>query len=823
MKPARYELNFIDVNKQHKSVESTLVRFSAACCFTFDESEQENNCFKALARYLLGIVKQKGPGLALYNNGPFTRRLLKVSPELKQHVSALVLDNGEESPNHSNDISTYSMDSLPNSIHTLFLCETETTKILRCKRLAPKNIDVLDPGLLAGIYWETFPKHAFVPIWESIYPMDVPDIDFKPSQDIILIDCPSRNLGLMPNGVGYVHNALLKDKLAVQTVDLDMIIYHRFHQKRLLDSDECFKTPQGNIIPDDPWSGDHMGCWSNPDFIDFFKPELDEIIEKIGKARPKILGLSISQTSELFSRALVNGVRKSSPDTLILVGGFSCLHPWKGLRAFPECDYMVVGEADLIVGPLCRELIAGKRPKDMAGVFSVFDTPFRTFEPGPKPHDLEVVDFPKYEWAEIKTHYRNYNHYLLTPIVSNRGCRWSRCRFCGERFEWRPRDPVKFADELEWLYKQGTYLFVINDSDLNGDNKIVEAICDEIIRRDLKIKISGQMRIDKRNTRQFFDKMFKAGFHLLRFGVDAWSSNTLRLQNKGYTVDMIRENLKACAEAGIAIEVNAVIGVPGETEQDIDETIALLKENKKYITIFANLNALVLITDSPYWRDPEKYNIFFREDKETIYKNNPNHIPSHLWYSESPYIDEPIRLNRCRRIVEALEPDGFNFGVGARPMINRLLQMEKDAQQAIAAQKGENTQPAPQQETTPAPPEQTPATADVQSCGQPIQPAVNASHFIKTGDLLLRFESETPLDKIKSIKRLNPWSIELVRLNVGPYNIIKVLSDYFAVRHGYPFEFDDFINDKYPKGACLRASTVPELEELITLHSSSPT
>src|SRR5207253_7431522 len=64
--------------------------------------------------------------------------------------------------------------------------------------------------------------------------------------------------------------------------------------------------------------------------------------------------------------------------------------------------------------------------------------------------------------------YRNYNGYQLTPIIASRGCRWSRCTFCAERFYWRIRSAKAFVDELAWLVEQGCRLFMFNESDLNG-------------------------------------------------------------------------------------------------------------------------------------------------------------------------------------------------------------------------------------------------------------------------------------------------------------------------------------------------------------------
>ena len=65
------------------------------------------------------------------------------------------------------------------------------------------------------------------------------------------------------------------------------------------------------------------------------------------------------------------------------------------------------------------------------------------------PHNLDSIEFPKYEWFDNLDLYTNYNGYQLTPIIASRGCRWSRCTFCAERFYWRIRSPENFVDELK--------------------------------------------------------------------------------------------------------------------------------------------------------------------------------------------------------------------------------------------------------------------------------------------------------------------------------------------------------------------------------------
>jgi radical SAM superfamily enzyme YgiQ (UPF0313 family) len=473
----------------------------------------------------------------------------------------------------------------------------------------------------------------------------------------------------MPNGLGYVHNALKHTGVRYQTRDLDILVYHRFHIRRLFDEDGRVTLPSGRQLPTDPWQAEHYDLWGDREVLASFRPEIEEVVGKIVEARPKVLGLSIHACNEHFSAAVVEGVKKRLPETTILVGGFACYNPDIGLRGFPLADYMCIGEADLTVGPLVEALAKGERPRNMPGVLSKYDLPDYRYIPGPMPHNLDLIDHPRYEWYNLDL-YRNYNGYQLTPVIASRGCRWSRCTFCAERFYWRIRSPKAVVDELEWLTSQGCHLFMFNESDLNGMPELVVAMCEEIIRRKLQIKLTGQLRIHRKGDRAFYQKLHEAGFVALRFGVDAFSENTLRLQKKGYTLATVHQNLRDCWEAGIYTEVNWVIGVPGETEADVEEGIAFIIENKPYIGRLANINPLILVNGGVYWLEPEKHSIHFRMPKHELYRDYPRAVPAHLWYSTQPYIDEKVRKERFNRIVLALHQANFDVGAWATRVID---------------------------------------------------------------------------------------------------------------------------------------------------------
>jgi radical SAM superfamily enzyme YgiQ (UPF0313 family) len=304
------------------------------------------------------------------------------------------------------------------------------------------------------------------------------------------------------------------------------------------------------------------------------------------------------------------------------------------------------------------------------GILSRYDSPNRGWQPAPLLEDLDAVDFPRYEWVDLSA-YRTYDGAHLVPITASRGCRWSRCSFCCECFPWRRRSPESVVNEMEWFAKRGGRIFHFNESDLNGDPEALLAIGDEIVRRKLKIGLTGQLRIDRRSDRNFFDRLRRAGFFTLRFGVDGWSQNTLRLQRKGYSFSLVEENLRDCHEAGIQAGVNLVIGVPGETEEDVEDSIENILRNKNHIRMVDNIHALILAHGSEYYENPEAHSICFRGDKNELYDQYPEAIPPHLWFNENPYIDQEVRVKRMKKVYETLRRNGVAVGAYAESMVDK--------------------------------------------------------------------------------------------------------------------------------------------------------
>ena len=793
------------------TVRAKKVRFSPHRFFNGGGAPEEAEAI----RLLCGYLSSRPSELAVYGRGAFLESLLKHAPALKHLIKYIIEDNApcKGAPLQGallQGIPVIRPGAVPCEVKTVFLAETRTAERWRMERKLSPGVAVISPDIIAEIGPRLIPAHAWVNETGSIYPIDIPEIAFEHGLDMVLLDSPSRNMAFMPNGLAYVNNALKKAGVRFQTADLDIIAYHRFHVYRLFDAPDVILTSAGTPLPEDPWLAENYELWQRPDTLEYFRPMIEETIKALSEAKPKIVGFSIQACNVKFAKEVAKGIKALLPETIILAGGYSCYQPFIGSLAFPEADYMVIGEADLNVGDLVRRLAAGERPAGLPGVISKFDPPGTDFKSGPMPEELDALDMPRYEWYGIDV-YRNYNHYQLTPIIASRGCRWSKCKFCAERFFWRIRSPKNVVDEFEYLAGAGCDLFMFNESDLNGMPEALIGICDEIIRRGLTIKLTGQLRIHKNSDRAFFNKLKEAGFVSLRFGVDAWAENTLRLQLKGYTLDMISQNLRDCFASGIYTEVNIVLGVPGETDEDITQSIEFIGANKPHIGRVANINPLMLMSGSVYWERPEEHGIKLRGVKEELLKHHQHMVPDAMWFSENPYIDEKVRSQRFERVVMELHKRGFDVGPFAKQVIKDVLEgrgagasARPDAHPGGASGRAKKT---------------FFGLTSRQAEEKKIHIVKFAGGFYAVeGDAAPPLEAYSLVDSnVMEVRRDNPANIRLITEGYcACYNIIKVEGAFYGIRQGYPFDINMAEDNGYEPGVCFRGKTIKEVEDTIS-------
>jgi anaerobic magnesium-protoporphyrin IX monomethyl ester cyclase len=258
-------------------------------------------------------------------------------------------------------------------------------------------------------------------------------------------------------------------------------------------------------------------------------------------------------------------LRQNLPNTVQIVGGpaFS-IFAKHIMEVIPELDFGVVGEGE-ITFPLLLDNLS--RPDNVPGVFFKRNGSVGQTANG-QPLSLPAITNPDYDVMDIKP-YIDLEQLDSIGIQSKRGCS-QLCDYCvyplinGRRV--RLRDPIQVVNEIEDLIKRHHLKsFQFTDSVFNHPPRHADAICDEIIRRKLKIEWSAWYNI-KTLDEESMEKAVEAGCHILELSPDGFSDRTLKAMEKNITKkDIIRICQVARKVPHALIRLNFLCNLPGET------------------------------------------------------------------------------------------------------------------------------------------------------------------------------------------------------------------------------------------------------------------
>lgn len=323
--------------------------------------------------------------------------------------------------------------------------------------------------------------------------------------------------------------------------------------------------------------------------------KLEEIFKK---ENPDIVG--ITGTSWVFPMIIKAAglAKKVLPGKKVIVGGKAAtIEPEKMLRESKDAiDFVVEGEGEYTFLELIKKIEAGEKDfKNIKGIaYLNNEKKFTETAPRENIKNLDEVPWPAYDLlGKDPTAYKGMPKDFggmtrpVSVILTTRGCP-HRCMFCtlGSKI-YRERGIKDVVDEIEChKNKFGAKSIQFYDDELMGmspkQNERVEALCDEIIRRDLHKELSflAQTRCSEYISLKTLQKMKEAGFVWLWWGVESGSQKILDFITKDTKLENIKRAFRLAKEAGINRLSFIMIGFPTETKEDIQKTVQLIKEIK---------------------------------------------------------------------------------------------------------------------------------------------------------------------------------------------------------------------------------------------------
>jgi radical SAM superfamily enzyme YgiQ (UPF0313 family) len=208
------------------------------------------------------------------------------------------------------------------------------------------------------------------------------------------------------------------------------------------------------------------------------------------------------------------------------------------------------------------------------------DRPFlRSLDDLPMPeHHLLPLD--RYRTPLIKGPY--------TFIVTSRGCP-AGCTFCIKHVSYqntvRLRAPALLVEEMRLLRDLGVqHVHMYADLFTVQREQVVE-LCRRVIEADLKLTWTCNSRVDYVDE-EMLGLMGRAGCMLIAWGLESGNESILKRAHKGYRLEQAHAALRWARAAGIKNWGYFILGLPGETEMTIRETISFAKALPLDIALF---------------------------------------------------------------------------------------------------------------------------------------------------------------------------------------------------------------------------------------------
>jgi anaerobic magnesium-protoporphyrin IX monomethyl ester cyclase len=250
-----------------------------------------------------------------------------------------------------------------------------------------------------------------------------------------------------------------------------------------------------------------------------------------------------------------------------------------------HASYVVCGEGETTLVALLEALLGdGGEPGDIPGLAFLQDGALAQTPPRPVMKNLDELPFPAWDLLDgerYRSAWKSRHGYYSTNMVTTRGCPYH-CNWCAKPLygqAYNSRSPRNVVDEMIALRTalRPDHLWFCDDI-FGLKPGWLSAFADEVVRRGAVIPFKCLARVDLLVRDSAVEDLRRAGCVNVWVGAESGSQKILDAMEKGTTVVQIREACRLLKAAGIRVGFFLQYGYPGETREDIDLTLAMIRE-----------------------------------------------------------------------------------------------------------------------------------------------------------------------------------------------------------------------------------------------------
>ncbi len=256
-----------------------------------------------------------------------------------------------------------------------------------------------------------------------------------------------------------------------------------------------------------------------------------------------------------------------------------------------DADYVLSGEADITLGELA-DYIFGKPYRRLDEIHGIayrdpnLPESIQTTVKRDVLRNLDELPWPAWDLVDIDRYRKIWKHrhgYFSLNMVTTRGCPFH-CNWCAKPIYgqvYHARSPENVVAEIQYMRERIRPDHIWFCDDIFGLKPGWIAHFAEVVRKEKAIiPFKCLARVDlllKENTIQ---DLANSGCNIVWVGAESGSQKILDAMEKGTTVEQIYKASHVLRQHGIRVGFFLQYGYPGETEEDIDLTLQMVKDCK---------------------------------------------------------------------------------------------------------------------------------------------------------------------------------------------------------------------------------------------------
>ena len=340
-------------------------------------------------------------------------------------------------------------------------------------------------------------------------------------------------------------------------------------------------------------------------FDTMFAEEPEELMDRLLGEQPDFFVLYDDGFNYLTKMCLTNmrdaairmiGLAKQQGCQVIISSSDSTDHYREYLEA--GADFVLLGEGEQTLVELIDGIRAGRKDfSRVEGLAYLTVDMQREALPGPKGEplvmrtpprkvmkELDALPLPAWDLVDMESYreiWMRHHGYFSLNIGTTRGCPF-KCNWCakpiyGNRYNARSAGHV--VRELKWLKEIGQFDHIWFCDDIFGLKPgWVEEFANLVEKEGLRFSFKIQSRADLLLQENYVRSLARAGCDNVWMGAESGSQKILDAMDKGIRVDQIYGATRLLREHGIRPSFFIQFGYPGETKEDIRQTIHMIRE-----------------------------------------------------------------------------------------------------------------------------------------------------------------------------------------------------------------------------------------------------